>query len=117
MTSQNIKDTCERLGFSATCYCSYGCSSYDDGNNCVKTFKAWHANLASSVTLEGISSKICSENTNPTDWWKCQPMYGICQYMYPNYHSGSAQCSDEAGSKTHLGKNLLNKWSSCAFKL
>ena len=121
MTSQNVKDTCEALGFSATCYCSYGCSSYDDGNNCVKTFRWWQddsniANWQHSYTLYGISSEICSENVNPTYWWNCEPMDGICQYMTPSYDYGGAQCSNEAGS-TASGRSLSNKWSSCAFKL
>ena len=116
MTDQNVKDTCETLGYSATCYCSYGCSSYDDGNNCVKTFKYLQVDLGSSQTLDGISSKICSENANPTSWWKCEPMDGICQYMRSDYDNGGAQCSNEAGS-TVSGRSLSNKWSSCAFKL
>ena len=118
MTSQNVKDTCEKSGYSATCYCSsWGCPSYDDGNNCVKTFKHWQADLADTAqTLPGISSKICSENADPTSWWKCEPMDGICQYMKTNYDYGGAQCSNEAGS-TVSGRSLSNKWSSCAFKL
>ena len=115
MTSQNVKDTCEKSGYSATCYCSYGCSSYDDGNSCVKTFKNWQADLASQATLQGISSKICSENVNPTYWWNCEPMDGICEYMY-NWGSGGAQCSNEADYYVD-GQSLSNKWSSCAFKL
>ena len=116
MTDQNVKDTCETLGYSATCYCSYGCSSYDDGNNCVKTFKYWQVDLGSPQTLDGISSKICSENADPTSWWKCEPMDGICQYMTYSHDYGGAQCSNEAGS-TASGRSLSNKWSSCAFKL
>ena len=102
MTTQNIKDTCETLGYSATCFCSHGCSTSDDGNNCVKTFK----NLPSHYTLHGVSSQICSENTNPTHWWKCEPMYGICVYGSNYYGISYADCSDEAGGHSHNDANV-----------
>ena len=115
MTSQNVKDTCETLGYSATCYCSHGCSSYDDGSSCVKTFKSYGTETNNHYTLYGVSSQICSKNNDPSYWWRCKPMYGICQYMY-NWGSGGAQCSNEADSHVN-GRSLSNKWSSCAFKL
>ena len=113
MTSQNIKDTCEKIGYSITCQCSYGGNCpYGNGNNCVKTFKHWQdAYLFSSNTLSGISSKLCPENSNPTYWWKCEPMNGICEYL----KTGNIECSDEAGSKFDV-MNSPNKWSPCAFK-
>ena len=107
-TSQNIKDTCEGLGYSPTCYRNDEHQYNDD--NCVKPLKG-----DSVYTLYQVGAAVCPENENPTYWWTCKPMYGICQYM-ANYNSGSAHCSDEAGST--VGSNsLVNKWSSCTFKL
>ena len=106
MTTQNVRDTCNKLGYEATCYCNNGCSQ-DDGK-CSKTVKA-------TYTLYEVSAAICSENKNPRYWWECKPMYGICQYMY-DWSSGYAQCSNEADGTTN-GQSLSNKWSSCAFKL
>ena len=110
MTSQNVKDTCKGLGYSPTCYSNDG-NSYND-DKCVKPLKGdpkW--------TLHQVSAAVSPENEKPTYWWTCKPMYGICEYM-ANYHSGSSHCSNEAGSTTSSKTNdLINKWSSCAFKL
>ena len=97
------------LGYSPTCHRNDNGSYNDD--NCVKPLKG-----SPVWTLQQVSAAVCPENENPTYWWKCKPMYGICEYR-ANYNSGSSLCSDEAGSTTGEKKNLENKWSSGAFKL
>ena len=108
MTSQNIKDTCEGLGYSPTCHRNDDHTYNDD--KCVKPLKGDQV-----YQLRAISAAVCPENENPTYWWKCKPMDGMCEYMV-NYGSGSTHCQNEAGSMTSSG-NMENKWSSCAFKL
>ena len=109
MTSQNIKETCEGLGYSPMCYRNDDHTYTDD--KCVKPLKGDPIHQ-----LRQVSAAVCPENKNPTYWWLCKPMYGICEYM-ANYASGSSQCSNEAGGTSGDGKNMENKWSSCAFKL
>ena len=107
MTSQNVKDTCNGLGYSPTCLRTDDHKYNDD--NCVKPLKG-----SPVYTLYQVSAAVCPKNENPTYWWQCRPMYGICQYIASKEFS---HCSNEAGSTTWSTNNYENKWSSCAFKL
>ena len=111
MTSQNVRDTCKGLGYSPTCYQNDDHVYNDD--KCVKPLKG-HP----KETLYQVGAAVCPENENPAHYWSCKPMEWICEYMGLNYNGGSTICDEgETGSNTSGGKNLENKWSSCAFKL
>ena len=106
MHNRNVKDTCKRLGYEASCFCNNDCSNSDD--TCVKTMRESH-------TLPEISTAICPENENPRNWWECSLMNEVCEYMPRYYNSGWAVCAID--NERRNGKSYSNKWAACALRL